>query len=216
LLAVLITMVVSGVALELWTGGAVDPFSGSQNSLVALVGMVVQVSVFAWVARRRGWQAADYLGWIVPRGRDAAEAFAATVAFVLVEAAITYLLHRDITSFDVETYRSARQGGGLVLLWMAFVIAGPIGEEVLFRGFLYRGWARSPRAVLPAVVITSTLWAILHTQSDWFGIVLTFLFGLLLGWARWRSGSTMLTFAMHALSNTSAMVETTVKVDWLT
>jgi membrane protease YdiL (CAAX protease family) len=68
----------------------------------------------------------------------------------------------------------------------------------MFRGFLYRGWARSPRAVLPAVVITSTLWAAGHVQYDWFVIPQIFLSGLLLGWVRWRSGSTMLTFAMHA------------------
>ena len=57
------------------------------------------------------------------------------VAFVLVAAAITYLLHRDIvTSFDVETYRSARQGGGLVLLCIALEQG-----HVLYRGVLYSG-----------------------------------------------------------------------------
>jgi membrane protease YdiL (CAAX protease family) len=221
LLAMLISFVVSLVALTLWTGGAIDRLqnimsNGPLLSLMILLSAVVQILVLASVARRRGRQAADYLGWIVPRGRDAAEAFAAVVAFLLVADAITYLLHRDtITSFQ-DAYRSARQESGLVLLWIAVVIAAPISEEIMFRGFLYRGWARSPRAVLPAVVITSTLWALSHVQYDWFGMLQIFLLGLILGWARWRSGSTMLTFGMHASTNTWAMVETTVQVDWFT
>src|SRR5215475_6580122 len=87
LLAVLIGFVVSGVALALLTGGDLSQDLKSNAtllSLVTLVWTVVEVSLLAWVARRRGWQAGDYLGWIVPRGRDAAEAFAALVAFLLV------------------------------------------------------------------------------------------------------------------------------------
>jgi membrane protease YdiL (CAAX protease family) len=61
---------------------------------------------------------------------------------------------------------------------------------------------------VPAVVVISALWAISHVQYNWFSILQIFLLGLVLGWARWRSGSTMLTFAMHALNNTWAMVET--------
>jgi hypothetical protein len=34
----------------------------------------------------------------------------------------------------------------------------------------------------------------------------------MLGWARWYSGSTMLTFATHAFTNASALVLTTWKL----
>jgi membrane protease YdiL (CAAX protease family) len=39
--------------------------------------------------------------------------------------------------------------------------------------------------------------------------------GLLLGWVRWRSGSAALTLLMHAIANLWAMLETIVKVQWL-
>jgi membrane protease YdiL (CAAX protease family) len=90
-------------------------------------------------------------------------------------------------------------------LWIDVVVAAPLGEEIVFRGFLYRGWARSPRAVVPAVAVIS---ALLHVHYDWFSILEIFLVGLVLGWARWRSGSTILTFALHAFNNTWATVET--------
>ena len=97
-----------------------------------------------------------------------------------------------------------------MILWIAFVLAAPLSEELLFRGFLYRGWARSSRAVAPAVMVISALWAIAHVQYDWYLIIRLFALGLILGWARWYSGSTMVTFAIHALVNAAALVETTL------
>ena len=143
--------------------------------------------------------------------RDAAITLAVTVALALAFDALDYLLDRDLVpSEQINFYRSAREAGAgwLVTLWIDVVVAAPLGEEIVFRGFLYRGWARSPRAVVPAVAVISALWAILHVHYDWFLILEIFLVGLVLGWARWRSGSTMLTFAMHAFNNTWATVET--------
>ena len=42
-----------------------------------------------------------------------------------------------------------------------------------------------------------------------------FVFGLLLGWMRWRSGSTLLTMLLHGLINLEATFETVVKVSVL-
>ena len=85
----------------------------------------------------------------------------------------------------------------------------------MFRGFLYRGWIQSQRSVVPGVAIISALWASMHAQYDWFGLLQIFLMGLLFGWARWRSGSTALTMLMHGIANLWAMLETVVKVQWL-
>jgi len=212
------------VTLEvLWTGGKLLDrqailSNGPMLSLAQLLSTVVMVPVLAWVARSRGWQAADYLGWIVPKRRDAAVALAVTlgvyVALVLAFDALDYLRNRsDLgSSFTINAYRSAREAGGLVTMWIAFVVAAPLQEELLFRGFLYRGWARSPRAAVPAVAVISALWAIAHLQYDWLLILYVFLYSLMLGWARWYSGSTVLTFAIHALTNASALVLTTWKL----
>ena len=86
----------------------------------------------------------------------------------------------------------------------------PAGEEVMFRGFLFRGWARSERSAWPAIVVISILWAVLHVQYDWAGMLQIFIVGLFLGWIRWRSGSTLLTFVLHALFNLEATAETVV------
>ena len=42
-----------------------------------------------------------------------------------------------------------------------------------------------------------------------------FLIGLLLGWIRWASGSTLLTIGLHVLANLAACIQAAIKVEWL-
>ena len=71
-----------------------------------------------------------------------------------------------------------------------------------------RSWVRSPRSVWPAIIVISILWAVLHIQYDWTGVLQIFIIGLFLGWMRWRSGSLVLTFLLHALFNLEGTLET--------
>jgi uncharacterized protein len=171
--------------------------------------------VLVLVVRNARWPVADYLGLTMPSRGVTAVTVAWFLAFVLGFDVLTYLLNRDVvTPFQIDIYRSARESGSELLLWVTLVLVGPAGEEVMFRGFLLRGWAQSPRTVLPAIVATSALWSILHIQYDWFGILQIFIVGLLLGWVRWHTGSTALTFLLHALMNIWATIETVVQLDW--
>jgi membrane protease YdiL (CAAX protease family) len=97
-------------------------------------------------------------------------------------------------------------------LLIGAVIVAPAGEEIMFRGFLFRGWVRSDRAAWPAIVVISVLWAALHVQYDWSGILQIFVIGLFLGWMRWRSGSTLLTLLLHGLFNVEGSLETVLQV----
>ena len=92
-------------------------------------------------------------------------------------------------------------------LWFAVVVVTPVGEETLFRGFLFRGWLRSPRDAWPVIVVTAPLWALMHVQYDWYVIGQVFVSGLLLGWLRWATGSTILTILLHGLINFEGMLE---------
>ena len=42
-----------------------------------------------------------------------------------------------------------------------------------------------------------------------------FLIGLLLGWLRWASGSTLLTIMLHMLANLTACIQAAIKVEWI-
>jgi membrane protease YdiL (CAAX protease family) len=217
LLAAGVSVAVS-IAVLVFGGGSLelsgDPLAnGPLLAQITLVSTIVQIAMVALAARLAGWRASVYLGWIIPHVGIALVAIAVMAAFVLGYDALTYLLHRDVvTSFQTEAYRSAREAGKLPQLWLSFVVLAPLGEEVMFRGFLFRGWVQSNRDVVPGIALISALWAVIHVQYDWFGILQIFMIGLILGWARWRSGSTLLTFLLHAMINAWATVETLVAI----
>src|SRR5579883_277509 len=126
---------------------------------------------------------------------------ACTIAWVVAIHLFGYLSGHGLTqSFTRELYASAHAGMLLPLLAMV-VVAAPIYEELLFRGFLFRGWAASRIGVVGAVILSSLIWAGLHIQYDAITIGEIFGLGLLFGWLRARTGSTLTTIALHGIAN---------------
>jgi membrane protease YdiL (CAAX protease family) len=161
------------------------------------------------MARQTGASAADYLGLTLPRKGDVAGGIIVVATFVIAVDGINSLLGRNLVSnFQFDTYRTAGAAGWLPWLWLTVVIVAPIGEETLFRGFLFRGWHRSPGNVWPAIIVTALLWALLHLQYDFYSIAQVFAYGLVLGWFRSTTGSTILTMVLHGLINFGGMLET--------
>jgi membrane protease YdiL (CAAX protease family) len=118
-------------------------------------------------------------------------------------------LGREVTpGFMGEVMKSAQADGALWLLVIAFCIAAPVSEEILSRGFLYRGWSESRLGVVGAIVLSSLAWTSLHLQYDWFFFGEIFSIGLLLGYLRYRSNSTWLTIVLHGLNNFAATAQT--------
>jgi membrane protease YdiL (CAAX protease family) len=126
----------------------------------------------------------------------------------------SWLTGRDLVPPAViDAYRSARSSGTLVLLAAALILAAPLMEELLFRGFLFPGYSRSRLGVAGAILLTSAGWAVMHVQYEAFYIVQIFVLGCVFGWLRWRSGSTVLTVVLHALVNTAALVQVAFMVE---
>lgn len=93
------------------------------------------------------------------------------------------------------------------LLFLAFVVAAPLSEEIFFRGFLFKGILHSKWGGLGAVLVTSLVWAPLHNQYDLYGILTVTAIGLLFGLARWKTNSLYTPILMHALTNFLALLE---------
>jgi membrane protease YdiL (CAAX protease family) len=211
------------LALTWWYGIGItrmQDFSGDGVvvSEIISVSVPLQLGLLYLVAKRSGGSAADYLGLRLPRRAELGFGVAATVALIIIGNAVIWLLGRNIvTQFQLDIYRTAAAAGVLQLLflWLAVVVVTPIGEETLFRGFLFRGWLRTPRDTWPVILITALLWALVHVQYDWCVIAQVFVFGVMLGWLRWATGSTILTMVLHALINCEGMLETIVSLHHL-
>jgi uncharacterized protein len=91
------------------------------------------------------------------------------------------VLGRDADPWILAIHRSAQADGSLIWLWLAIVIATPISEEVLFRGFMFRGFVHAPRDAVPSIVLISLIWSLQHIQYDLLDITEIFVLGLLLG-----------------------------------
>ena len=188
---------------------------GVTVTLLICISTPVQVLLLAVMARQTGANAADYLGFKLPRKSDVVVGIIVVLVFIAVADGASWLLRRDIvTQFQSDIYRTARTAGWLPWLVLAVVVVAPIGEETLFRGFLFRGWNRSPSDAWAAIIVTALLWALSHAQYNLFLIGQVFVFGLLLGWFRFKSGSTILSIVLHGLLNLAAMLETFVAFNW--
>ncbi|CAA6826895.1 MAG: Unknown protein [uncultured Sulfurovum sp.] len=93
-----------------------------------------------------------------------------------------------------------------VLLLIAVVIAAPIVEELVFRGFLLKGFSNTFMGVHGAIFLTSVLWASIHGQYEIDYLIAIFVIGVVFGYARIQTNSLFIPMIMHGLMNTLAIV----------
>jgi uncharacterized protein len=189
------------------------PYDGILVTLFLFISNPISIAILwlaVWLAKSN---AADYFALHWPNRRDVILGLVVLVGVIALSDALLYLSGRAlVTPFQLQSYTTARAEGWLPAMLFAAIIVAPAGEELMFRGFLFRGFVRSERTVWPAIVVISLFWAALHIQYDWTGILQIFVIGLFLGWMRWRSGSTLLTFLLHTLFNLEGTLETVLQM----
>jgi hypothetical protein len=116
--------------------------------------------------------------------------------------------HEVTAGFMGDIMKSVMSDGVLWLAVLAFAVVAPLTEELLARGFLYRGWSESFLRVPGAIVLSSLVWTAMHVQYDLFFLGEVFSIGVVLGYIRYRSQSIWLTTLLHGLNNLAAVVQT--------
>lgn len=136
--------------------------------------------------------------------------FYLSLFFVRVGVVVVYLqdaLRRFLpTQIDpIENiFALGLDSAGLNLLFLNAVILAPITEEILFRGLLFPalclwippGWA---------LFGSSALFALMHSYYG-IGILMVFMYGMVLGWARWVSGGMRAPILLHSGINGVTMI----------
>jgi uncharacterized protein len=209
----------SGAVIWWWHGDfqamQASQYDGATVTISVLVLNPVTIGILLLAIQSAGAKPLEYLALVPPRTRNFIVGLVGIAIIIAATDAILYLTGRAIVSpFQVVSYKTAAEEGWLVLYFFATVIVAPAGEETMFRGYLFRGFARSELAAWPAIVVISLLWTLPHLQYDWTGMAEIFAAGLFLGWVRWRSGSTLLTFFLHALFNLEGTIETILQVKY--
>jgi membrane protease YdiL (CAAX protease family) len=192
---------------------AASPYDGKLLVESVLPLNLVVVAVVLLAVRLAHASPADYLALIRPKPRLLLFAVGCLALLIAASDGLLVLTGQAlVTPFQLQSYSTAVAEGWLPAMLVAAIIVAPAGEEILFRGFLFRGFVRPGRSAWPGILATAVLFAAPHLQYDWVGILQIFVVGLFLGWMRWQGGSTLLTFVLHALFNFEGTMETVAQV----
>jgi membrane protease YdiL (CAAX protease family) len=209
-LASLTVQVAVFVLFVLFRHGSGDLSKLSQDGSVLAAATIACAPVVAGLCfliakLRKGIRLSDYLGLTWPRRGVVIRWLIALVAVGGLSDLVTTLLGRSwVPQVMVDLYRNTRV---LWPLWIALVVGAPLGEETFFRGFLLPGLRATRLGQLGAVLVSSVAWASIHFQYDFYGMVQIFGVGILLGYARLKTGSLWLCMVMHGLLNLIATVQ---------
>ena len=82
---------------------------------------------------------------------------------------------------------------------LSFCIFGPIAEEICFRGILLGGLLKMRCRPWIAILITALAFSLVHGFA--VKLVGTLLFGIIVGWLYWRTGSIIPCLIIHIVNN---------------
>ena len=173
---------------------------GNWHGATVIVSTPPTIAVL-WIAVRMARREfGEYLALNWPSGGEVGRALAIMSILLMVEMSVTAAL--GWSNFQDNPDLIVGGTVGLLTLLVAGCIVGPILEEFVVRGFMYRGWSQSFLGPTGAIVLTSILWAVSHTQYGWYDRFWIFVTGLALGHFRQRTNSTWLPVIAHSALNT--------------
>ncbi|WFU76499.1 type II CAAX endopeptidase family protein [Bradyrhizobium sp. CB2312] len=206
--AIVLLVVLRGLPMDL---ASLQSIGHEPQALALSVIMGLPATLAAvWLAIRiKKASFTDYIALYWPSWRQLLFGAVGLVLIVLAWEVVSRSLGREATpGFMTDLLKSGRDKGAALMLLIAFSVAAPMSEEVLARGFLFRGWSASFLRVSGAIILSSLVWTIVHLQYDIYFLAEVFTIGLWFGYMRYRANSLWLTIILHALNNLTAVVLT--------
>jgi membrane protease YdiL (CAAX protease family) len=180
--------------------------------LLAMGLIVVMVRAFV---RRYGNSLAD-VGLRRPRGADILYGLSSIVPYFvlyLVTAGVLSALLPDLDTGQKQElgFNNVHGAAELTLTFISLVVLPPIGEEILFRGFLFSTFKKL-LPVVSAAIGTSLIFAAAHLPEGgaagplYIAAIDTFVLSLVLTYLRQRTGGLWAGMLLHAIKNGIAFV----------
>lgn len=159
-----------------------------------LVGsFAILLSVFLWKRER----SAHFLGLRSAHPNRFLIWAIAFIALGFIIEGLSYLLPAFRTDFMKDVIDSTTN---VLWLYIGVGIMAPLFEELLLRGLLF-GSMRHLVDEHAAVAITAGVFTLMHMQYTWTVMLLILPLGVVLGYARSRSGSIWVPIVLHMLNN---------------
>ncbi len=159
--------------------------------------------IFLFIYLRKTLSIRAYLSLYLPRSLTLLKWLGIMLLTIFVMELFNNQIGRETPKFMTDVYSSTNN---MLLLWIAIVIAAPLFEELLFRGFLFEGLRHSSIGLASTILLTSAGWAALHIQYEWLEMGMIFIFGILFSIAKLKTNSLLIPITMHMLMNLLASV----------
>ena len=200
-----------------------DPSAIIKASIIGVLPASVPIAAFVWwVSKFGGGVPLDVLALRLPRlgwlGWPLV-VFGFVIAMYVVFIVIIYVFQIDISQFqmgsdgDLEAQDMVKQGMLELahepkLYWLAFlsvVVGAPLGEELIFRGYMFSWLSKTKIGLTGAALVTSAVWALIHKGTGpWFLVGVLFIMGIALSCLLVRFGSLWVTLICHGAWNALA------------
>lgn len=187
------------IALSAFIGGALlgvpDAYT---HPAVEAASLFAAATGIAWFYRRQTGTAIRVLFGQFPRRLSLLPPFVATVAaYTLLQSTFTAAMASFFPS--LSSHISSEFPQHRAYIFTAVCLAGPLAEEITYRGVLLRGFV--PRyGQTQALLFTAALFAALHVNP--IRLPGTFLFGMWTGWLTLRTRSLWPSLLFHSITNT--------------
>lgn len=119
-----------------------------------------------------------------------------------IAALVTQVFVPDVTSTAAEAATRLEESAGrlAITVFALLIIAGaPIVEELFFRGLFFSAVRKRGVGAVMTILITGVVFAGFHFEPTRFFVLLPT--GILLGWVRWKTGSTGAAMVAHGVVN---------------
>jgi membrane protease YdiL (CAAX protease family) len=211
LAAFLVPQIIIGIAIAFIAqsrGQTIEEFIGEDNIVLTFV-LALSVAVISTLIVRLYMKGTNFWQRIGFRKLSPSEwglAFPGYLVYFFLAflANISLaLLFPEVADQEQDTGFTNAAG---IELWMAFVslvILAPLYEELLFRGFVFRGLAKAT-SYWPAALASSALFGIAHAQLNL--AIDTFLVGMVASWLVWKTNSLWPAILLHGIKNLIAYI----------
>ena len=105
---------------------------------------------------------------------------------------------------NLDSLLSPENPFSLILVFLTVVIVAPIGEEMVFRGFLQRFLETSWKDITSSILVSSLFFTLIHFNPYW--AIQIYLMGLVLGYLSWLTKSIYPSILLHMSINGTSML----------
>ncbi len=105
---------------------------------------------------------------------------------------------------DIDTILMPDNPLGFIMMVFVLTIIAPVGEELLFRGFLQKFLEDHWKDITRAVLVTSLFFALIHLNPFW--AIQIYILGVVLGYVAWRTQSVYPSLVFHGVINGMALL----------